>query len=123
MCEFCGQTDSIIHFLLECPSVWSFWQALCGWFDRVEDLSLGDLTQKQYLFGVPQTLPKARAINLILITTKFFIYRQRLFHKGSLELIHWLREFKIKLLCEKYIHKCVGKLRFRIWNRTLNALG
>lgn len=123
-CDLCGQVDSDVHFLFECPVVQTFWISICNWFDRVEDLSLGDLNQKQFFFGVPQTFPKAKVVNLILMTVKFFVYRQRLFHGGTLELVQWLREFKCKLLNEKYIHQSEGKLqRFRIWYRILNALG
>lgn len=68
-CSLCGQVDSIPHFLRECPTVQTFWRALCP-------------------------LPSV---------TKFFVYRQRLYHGGALDLLHWLREFKQKLLTEKFI--------------------
>lgn len=123
-CDLCGRLDSDIHFLFDCPEVQSFWTSICNWFDRVEDLPLADLSQKQYLFGVPKAFPKAKVINLILMSVKFFVYRQRLFHDGALEMVHWLREFKCKLLNEKFIHQREAKLqRFRIWDRIVNALG
>lgn len=123
-CDLCGRLDSDVHFLFECPNVQAFWQLVCAWFDRVEDLSLGDLDQKQFLFGVPRAFPKALMTNMILMATKFFIYRQRLFHGGRFELAHWLREFKGKLSSEKYILQCEGRLRhFHIWNKILKALG
>lgn len=123
-CDLCGESDTILHFLLECPTVRTFWNAVCAWFDRVEDLPLGVLTPKQYIFGLPRSIPKAVVANFIVISTKFFVYRQRLFHGGSLELLHWLREFKLNILSEKYIHQSEGKAnRFRKWERILTALG
>lgn len=123
-CERCGQVDSMTHFLFECPSIKIFWQALCRWFDGVENLHLETLSLKQFVFGVPRDHPKSTTVNFILICTKFFIFRQGLFHEGKVEMLHWLREFKMKLLMEKQIclQECKAQ-RFRRWSAILNALG
>lgn len=123
-CDLCGQVDSIIHFLFECRTVQTFWLSICRWFDRVENLALDTLSPKHFLFGIPKAAAKAQTINFILMTTKFFVFRQRLFHGGNLELTHWLREFKMKLLIERNILSCEGKLqRFSRWRRIMDALG
>lgn len=123
-CDLCGQVDSIIHFLFECHTVQTFWLAICRWFDRVEHLALDTLSPKQFLFGLPRSAGKAQTINFIVMTTKFFIFRQRLFHGGSLDITHWLREFKMKLLVERDVLYCEGKSnQFAKWRRILNALG
>lgn len=97
-CNLCGQVDSMLHFLFECPSVKTFWHSLCRSFDGVENLHLEALSPKQFVFGVRRDHPKSTTVNFILITTKSFIFRQGLFHEGKVELLHWLREFKLKLL-------------------------
>lgn len=123
-CELCGQEDSLLHFFLDCQTVKDCWASLCGWFNRVEDLALETLSQKQFMFGVPRSFNKERVVNFILMNTKYFIYRQRLFHGGKLKTLQWLREFKGKLLMEKHINLIEGKSRFfRKWNAILEALG
>lgn len=123
-CQLCGQSDSLLHFLFECQAVRDFWAAVCVWFSRVEDLALDTLSPKLYVFGVPRTFKKAAVVNFILMNTKFFTYRQRLFHGGKLELLHWLREFKMKLLMERHISRMEGKpQRFRKWTAILDAIG
>lgn len=123
-CELCGQVDTLVHFLFECPIVQTFWTAVCAWFGRIEDLALESLSSKQFVIGAPRDVPKASAINFILMNIKFFIFRQRLFHNGNLDLLHWLREFKMKLLVERLICLSEGKmLRFRKWTSIFNAIG
>lgn len=123
-CGICGQVDSLVHFLFDCPSVHAFWTAICSWFGRVENLMLERLSSKQFVFGVPRSTAKAATINFIIMNAKFFILRQRLFHRGKLELLHWLREFKTKLLMERQICLNEGKShRFKKWIRIFNAIG
>lgn len=123
-CYNCGQVDTILHFLLECPSVKRFWSMVCQWFDGVECLALDTLSPKQFVFGVPRVTPRATVINFILMNVKFFIFRQRLFHEGKLELLHWLREFKVKLLMERQIAFSERKIhRFGKWTKIFTAIG
>lgn len=106
-----------------CDSV-KLTKTLCAWFAGVEDLALEEMPAKQFLFGAPRGVAKAATINFILMNVKFFIFRQRLFHGGRLELLHWLREFKSKLMVEKQICNNEGKTnRFRKWVRIFNAIG
>lgn len=119
-CSFCTDTDSIQHFLFTCTLVQDFWRQLISWFAREADIQL----TRAFLFGVPTTLPQASVINFILLFSKFYIYRQELFHQGSLDLVHFLREFRTRLQVEKYLNKLENKPHhFFKWNRTLTALG
>lgn len=102
-CVFCSQQDSLVQFISACPQVRSFWPTVCRWFDRVEHLNLENISVKHFLLGVPQQIPKARKINASLISVKFYIYRKMLFHECQLDLLHWLREFKLGLLVEREI--------------------
>lgn len=126
VCDLCGQVDSIIHFLFECQTVQIFWTVLCGWFNGVDNLALAldSLSPKLFLFGVPKTFNKVPLVNFVLMNAKFYIYRQRLFHEGRLELPQWLSEFKVKLLMERQINSIEGKAhRFKRWLPVLNAIG
>lgn len=123
-CALCGHSDTLHHFFYDCPSNVSFWQSIFRWFARVEDLRLEEISIKHLLLGLPQLAPNARKINAILMSVKFFIHRQRLFHQGKLELMHWLAEFRSKLLVEREISRRENRLtRFATWNRILQALG
>lgn len=118
-CALCGLQDSLSHFFYDCTQCKSFWQAVCGWFEGVEDLWLAEINRKHFLLGLPQSDPKAAKINAILILVKFYIHRQRL-----MELIHWLREFRNRLLLEREICRREDRLRrFNTWNRILGAMG
>lgn len=122
-CSFCPDEDTIQHFLFTCPTVQAFWKEVSSWFDRETDIQL-NLSTRAYLFGVPESLPHAKNINFILLFTKFYIYRQKLFHQGSLTLIHFLRELRTRLSVEKYLTNLENKRHhFYKWQRTFAALG
>lgn len=122
-CDFCQQSDTIEHFLFLCPLVKKFWSDLTEWMDREADIQLY-LSLKAYLFGIPTTMPQAKVVNFLLLLIKFFVYRQKLFHQGSLDVIHFLRELRLRLQVEKYLTTLEGKASaFAKWQRLYNALG
>lgn len=124
LCALCGAQDSMPHFFFECPHNQAFWRAVSQWFAGVEDLRLDGLPIKHLLLGVPYQAPNAKKVNTILISVKSFIHRQRLFHQGKLELLHWLKEFRSRLLVEREICARENKSsRFATWKRILGALG
>lgn len=87
-------------------------------------MALDTLSLRHFMLGVPRSFNKERIVNFILMNTKFFVFRQRLFHGGKLEILQWLREFKAKLLMERHI--CFGEGRphlFRKWTKILEAIG
>lgn len=123
-CAVCGLRDTLPHFFYECTRNKNFWQAVFRWIGRVEDLRLEEIPPKHLILGLPQAAPKAKKINAILMSIKYYIHRQRLFHQGSLELLHWLRDFRAKLLVEREICTRENKLaRFDQWKRILQAMG
>lgn len=122
-CDFCQQSDTIEHFLFLCPLVKKFWSDLTEWLDREADIQL-HLLLKAYLFGIPTTMPQAKVINFLLLFIKFYIYRQKLFHQGSLDVIHLLRELRLRLQEEKYLTTLEGRASaFAKWQRLYNVLG
>lgn len=122
-CLFCQEADTIEHFLYNCHIVKAFWRQVIAWFDREVDIHL-NISLRSFLFGIPDTAPNARIINFVILFAKFFIYRQKLFHQGSLDLVHFLREFRTRLQVEKYLTTLENKRHhFQKWKRTYAALG
>lgn len=68
LCEICAEQDSLSHFFRKCPQVRLFWASFAHWFDRIDDLCLGDLPTKNILLGLPPQASKARKVNAILIS-------------------------------------------------------
>lgn len=124
LCSFCNQVDSVGHFLFSCRIVQSLWNGICTWFERTVDIRLRHISLKEFVFGVPPNSNYGKIANYIVLQTKHFVHRQKLFHQGDLRLLHFLQELKIKLKCEKIIHQQEGKnARFRKWESVLSALG
>lgn len=89
-CLFCPARDTIPHFLYECPDTRLLWSKIAGWLIRAGGPNISLVPSREIILGV---LPKSRAstmINLIILFTKCFIQRQRLFHNGTLSLTEWL---------------------------------
>lgn len=122
-CTFCHEPDTIEHFLYHCSIVNHFWSDVTEWFNREADIQL-NISVRAFLFGVPSTTPHAKVINFLVLFAKFFIYRQKLYHQGSLSLIHLLRELRLRLQVEKHLTTLEGKTKnFRKWQRIYNAMG
>lgn len=109
-CARCSQSDTLEHFFHSCPVNRAFWKLLFAWTLVATGLDLRHLHLKEILLGVPNNHRGAKTINYILLTTRYFIHRQRLFHGGDLCLLHWIKELRGKLLTERNICRAEGKL-------------
>lgn len=90
---------------------------------READIQL-NISLRAFLFGIPSTAPQAKVVNFLVLFIKFYIYRQKLFHQGSLSLIHILRELRLRLQVEKHLTTMEGKTdRFKKWQRLYTAMG
>lgn len=97
---------------------------ICNWFERTVNVRLQDISLKEFIFGVQPTSNWGKIANFIVLHTKHFVHRQKLFHQGDLRLLHFLQELKVKLRCEKYIHwQEKKKAKFKKWEPILAALG
>lgn len=122
-CTFCPAPDTIQHFLFYCPIVVAFWKAVITWFEEETQTQL-HVSLRAFLFGVPEDIMNSKVINFIILFVKFFIYRQKLFHQGVLDLTHFLHEFRTRLQIEEYLMKIENKQhRFHKWQRIYKALG
>lgn len=122
-CVTCKETDTIIHYLYDCTEVQRFWQGVVKWFDDYTHISLDNLSAAHFMFGIPKTTRNWKTVNWILLVTKFFIQRQKLFHNGKLHLIHFLAHIKEKLITEKKVCRMEGKPhKFQKWQQLLSVL-
>lgn len=123
-CPYCSEPDTIIDFLHDCPETAIFWNKIAAWLRRIGGPHLSTLSIRDIVLGFPLSSPHASVINYITLFTKFFIQRQKLFHRGNLSLIEWLLELKKKLLTGKYICSLERRTaRFSKWTRILEELG
>lgn len=121
-CTFCQATDTLQHFFFICQPVNDLWNSLALWLTNNADLHI-QFNAKEVLFGVPKATDQAPVVNFLILFTKYYIYRQRLFHQNQLALLQVLRELRLRLRVEKYINTQEGKQgKFRKWERILNAL-
>lgn len=102
-CGFCQEQDNIIYYLYECTLAQQFWRKATKWFNNLTHSSLLDISRSQFVFGVPQTRTNWKIINWTLLVGKFFIQRQKLFHKEELHLIHFLAFMKDKLTVKRKV--------------------
>ena len=110
-CEYCEQTDNLLHFFMECPRVAGFLNNAKRWTNNVLQYSLEELDCRQFLLGLDGNDQNSKVKNFLALNIKFYIYRQRLFHKKHLDLFEWIRELKYKLLVENTIAKRENKRR------------
>ena len=68
-------------------------------------MSIEELSDKDYLLGLVGGGESGRTVNYIFLWVKFYIYRQRLFHDGLLDVYQWILELRDKLAIEKYINR------------------
>lgn len=123
-CPSCGEVDTLSHFFFHCLQVQTFWTMLCNWFSDQADIPLSNVNANEFMLGIPKENPQARILNFIVLTCKFYIFRQRLYYNSRFELVAFLRELRTKLKVEKYICSLEGKAnRFNMWQSILSALG
>ena len=76
MCTFCNEeSETIIHLLVDCRKVKPIWSQLKNWFTQKLNMPI-NLQKHDILFGT-DTKKENFALNLIIILTKFYIYRTR----------------------------------------------
>lgn len=115
-CSYCDQEDTLEHFFYSCQLCRTFWVQVKNWLHANAKISLARITLKEFMLGVPKDHPQALVVNYILIWVKYFVHRQKLFGEGLLNLSHWKRELRLKLLAERKICAIEGKAgKFKRW--------
>lgn len=123
-CDFCEEVDSLSHFFLKCRNVKTFWEQLMEWCAEYTDISLEGLNEAELLFGVLDRRRNRKVTNWLIIFAKYYIQKRRLFAQGSIPLIAFLREARLKIHLERRACYAENKIRkFRPWQGLYEALG
>lgn len=121
-CGYCDSEDTLEHFFYTCPISRSFRTQVEAWLRAGTNISLSNITLKEFLMGVSAEHRQASVINLVLLWARYFIHRQKLFGGGNLNLQSWVRELRLKLLMEKRICALEGRSdKFRRWRALLSC--
>lgn len=126
-CSYCQQEDTILHFMIECNQVKTFWRNLGTWCENHINISFERLSIADLLLGIPTSThytESKRLLNWIILAGKFYLHREKLFNQGHLSLIAFLGEIKNKLLAEQLACQLEGNTRkFRKFEKLYVALG
>ena len=102
-CSFCNEeTESLEHIFWSCPKVIDLWVKINEWIFDSTQIEL-PLNIEIVLFGILQKTSKNWIRNLLLLLTKFYIYRTKLCG-DPLNIIAVKNYIKENLLIEKYIY-------------------
>lgn len=125
-CEACGETDSICHFFVSCPPVRAFWGKLNTWCEEQLGFPISFLTEKEVVLGLTENNgnpSRFRMVNWLILTAKYYIHRQKLFHNSEISLVPYLAEMRNRLRIERLACLWEGKPhKFRLWDRAFSIL-
>ena len=74
-CDFCKETDTIEHFIYECPKINPLWSSIFNWIKSVLHIDI-QLSKYEILFGIPNERDDIMInnYNFIILYTKYYIY-------------------------------------------------
>ena len=75
-CEYCEQSDNLLHFFIECPRVADFLNNAKRWTKNVLQYSLEQLDCRQFLLGLDSNDQNSKVKNFLALNIKFYIYSQ-----------------------------------------------
>ena len=73
-----------------------------------------ELSDKDYLLGLVECGGNSRTVNYIFLWAEFYTYRQRLIHKGLLDMYQWIWELLDRLAISNYIDKLEGNRKKKV---------
>ncbi len=116
-CTFCDEEDSITHYFLYCNKVKEFWDHWHNWWTYITetDFSKGDATAECILFGYPGDDDIISVLNYCVLYAKYFIHTMKMSGKNDLDLYHYLRVLKQKMLMEKQV--CIKTGNSNLFNK------
>ena len=104
-CQTCGETETIEHFLVQCPDTVKFWQYLFTWWEGISQLRLPVLVY-EIIFSIPNDSNEIMItiFNFILLTANYYVYCNK--KKGKkLHLYEFLLECKKRVTYESKIYE------------------
>ena len=106
-CNYCGDTDDIPHFFIECPKVLDFWSHWSNWWENLSGIAIKDcqIIEECIIFGFPLNTDAMQVLNFCILYTKYYIYIQRLFKNYDMDLHTCLMQLRQALEIEHNICK------------------
>jgi hypothetical protein len=111
MCNYCNETDTIQHFILQCFSTKAFWNLFINWWNSLPENTLiltnfnSDNDALLLLFGFHGGTDDARALNVCTGYAKYFIYIHKLNKRTNIDFHIFIIYLKHNLEIEKIIHQ------------------
>ena len=103
-CDHCGETDSLMHFFTECNYVAVFWNDLQNWFSALyNERAPIVFSPEMLIFGYEGNSNYAKALNYVLLLSKYLIHAKRMKNDFTLDMRTFLFFLKYKLRIEKNI--------------------
>ena len=124
-CDWCGEKDTLKHFLLYCPRSKALLLNIDKWLRNVYYVNNTiELTEGEFLLGkVTGSRTNQVILNTVFMFTKFFIQRQKRYGKGDCSFVLWLLEFKNKLTVDKMAsEKYNHPQRFQCWSTIYESM-
>ena len=101
ICLYCQDTDTLLHYFVECHSVLNFWKQLESWWNRTSSLHML-CTPKHIIFGVYYELKAYSTLNYTILLAKSYIYNCKM-NRKSILFLTFLQILKRELEKEEYI--------------------
>ncbi len=105
LCDYCTEQDSIVHFLIECEKAHEFWKSLFFWWNRTNEVII--MEEKELneciLFGFPYDDDYFVVLNYVILQSKYYIYKQKLFKENKIDFYDFLKQLRYTLTVGKII--------------------
>jgi hypothetical protein len=76
ICDFCDNTDTIVHFFVTCKISVDFWESVLNWWNRLPNIPhFYSIYIDQIMMGIIGNHDVIRALNFVLLYGKFFLYK------------------------------------------------
>ena len=104
ICNYCDESDDLLHFFIYCNRVHTFWVSLFKWWNRTSDIVINDEENivECILFGYPGHTDIVNVLNFVTLHAKYHIYIQRLCQDNHIDFYDFLLILKYKLKMKKH---------------------
>jgi hypothetical protein len=111
LCDYCNQTDDIIHHFITCEYTMKFWISFWAWWRNVTEINI-NFTEHEIIegiiFGFAPIDDHFIAMNYVIYESKKYIYQQKLNKLGT-SFVEFLIKLKYSLYIEQKRHEIYAK--------------
>ena len=92
-CNFCGEKDTLIHFLITCYKPYALWKSLTNWWNKFRKIKINlkrnDIIEN-LIFGFMANDVEHKTLNFITLYAKYYIYANKQFNKNDIDFYKFL---------------------------------